>query len=303
MSIEQKASLVASVCPEHELQPALDAVGLAKSTWYYHQKQKVSYTEKHGHLVPPLEEIARQHPEYGYRRATAELREAYGQLVNHKVVQRLHQLWGLSLLRQTRPPRPSGVRKAILAAGQRANLVAQLTEIQPFQVAYTDFTELRYADGNQKSYLMAIVGHVCKVVYGWAVGESPNTHLALAAWQCCKETLRAHDVACARMIMHHDQDPVYTGYGWTSQLLLNDGLHLSYSLDGAKANTEMEGFISRFKNENRSLFLDAPTQDALQTVVRERMYYYNYQRRHSRIDYQTPIAYLKQLKSRRSSSP
>ena len=39
------------------------------------------------HLVLP-------HPEYGYRRGTAELRETYGQRVNRKVVERLHQAVG-----------------------------------------------------------------------------------------------------------------------------------------------------------------------------------------------------------------
>lgn len=38
------------------------------------------------------------------------------------------------------------------------------------------------------------------------------------------------------MIVHHDQDAVYTGYSWTGQLLLQDKVQLSYALDGAKDN-------------------------------------------------------------------
>ena len=71
--------------------------------------------------------------------------------------------------------------------------------------------------------------------------------------------------------MHQDQDSVYTSYAWTSRLLLRDHLQVSYSLDGARGNTEMEAFISRFKNENRSLLVDAPTIEALERVVTERM--------------------------------
>jgi hypothetical protein len=52
----------------------------------------VAYPVKYAHLHAPLEEIARQHPEYGYRRTTSELHESYQQPVNHKVVLRLHQL-------------------------------------------------------------------------------------------------------------------------------------------------------------------------------------------------------------------
>jgi hypothetical protein len=230
--------MVASVCPEHKLSSALEAVDLPRSTWYYQQKQKVPYAEKHGHPVSLLQEISLENPEYGYRRTTAELQDTYGERVNHKVVQRLHQLWGLVLLRQTRPPQPSGVRKVILAAGNRINLVTELTEIEPFQVAHTDFTELWYANGNQKAYLMPIIGHVCKVVFGWALGESANTKLALTAWERCRKTLTAFQIAFKNLILHHDQDPVYTSYRWTSQLLLNDGVHISYTLNGARGNTE-----------------------------------------------------------------
>ena len=59
-----------------------------------------------------------------------------------------------------------------------------------------------------------------------------------------------------------------------------------------KDNTEMEAFISRFKNENRSLLLDAPTIDALSTVVNERICYYNEVRRHSVLGNQPPLKWL-----------
>ncbi len=96
----------------------------------------------------------------------------------------------------------------------------------------------------------------------------------------------------AGMVMHHDQDSVYTSYAWTGRLLLLDHLQVSYSLDGARGNTEMEAFISRFKNENRSLLLDAPTIEALQRVVNVRMHYYNDVRWHSALDNQPPRKWL-----------
>ena len=54
----------------------------------------------------------------------------------------------------------------------------------------------------------------------------------------------------------------------------------------------MEAFISRFKNENRSLLLDAPTIEALKRVVDVRMRYYNEVRRHSALDNQPPRKWL-----------
>lgn len=292
MTASQKVKLVASVIGEYSLSVALAAVDLPKSTWYYHQRQKVDYGAKYAHLQPALEEIARQHTEYGYRRTTTELHETYQEHVNHKVVQRLHQLWGLALLRTTRAPKPSGIRQVIVAAGTRVNVLAQIEDIEPLDVLHTDFTELRFAGGTQKAYLMPIIGHVSKLAFGWAVGESANRVLALQTWRQARETMRQLNIEPAGMVMHQDQDSVYTSYAWTGRLLLRDHLQVSYSLDGARGNTEMEAFISRFKNENRSLLLDAPTIEALERVVTVRMRYYNEVRRHSALDNQPPRKWL-----------
>jgi putative transposase len=292
MNASQKVNLVTSVIGEYSLSAALAAVELPKSTWYYHQRQKVDYGTKYAHLQPALEEIARQHTEYGYRRTTTELHETYQERINHKVVQRLHQLWGLALLRTTRAPKPSGIRKVIVAAGTRVNILAQIEDIEPLDVLHTDFTELRFAGGTQKAYLMPIIGHVSKLAFGWAVGESANRVLALKAWRQARETMRQLSIKPAGMVMHQDQGSVYTSYAWTGRLLLRDHLQVSYSLDGARGNTEMEAFISRFKNENRSLLLDAPTIEALEWVVTERMRYYNDVRRHSALDNQPPRKWL-----------
>ena len=297
MTTEQKVALVEGVWETYGLKPALAAVDLPRSTWYYHRNHKVSYEEKYAYLLPDLKAIAREHSAYGYRRVTVELREACGHVVNHKVVQRLHQLYELRLLRSTRAPKPSGIRQVILAAGGRVNLVAQLEQIGLFEIAYTDFTELLFADGTQKAYLIPIIGHVCKMAYGWAVGKSANTALALEAWERAEETFQELDIPYAEMIIHHDQDAVFTSYDWTGQLLLKDSVQVSYALGGAKDNPEMESFNGRFKEENHSLFLDAQSLTELRVVVDERMEYYNTERRHSSIDYLSPLTYIERVRS------
>ena len=295
MSLSEKVALVASVREEYGLTAALAALELPKATWYYHTQQKVPYEQKYTHLRPLLEQIARDHPAYGIPRITRELRDTYQHRVNHKVVQRLLQAWELSLLRSTHVPEPSPVRQVIVAVGERANLVAQLDKIGLFEVAYTDFTELRYADGAGKAYLMPIIDHTSKLVYGWAVGEQANTELALQAWQRAKQTFRKYGIAWEGMIIHHDQDAVYTSYAWTGQLLLQDKVQLSYALDGAKHNPAMESFNSRFKAEGHSLFLDAADLDPLEQVVARQMTYHNTKRRHSSLGYLSPLAYLKKI--------
>ena len=162
-------------------------------------------------------------------------------------------------------------------------------------MAYTDFTELPYADGTRKAYLMPIIGHTCKLAYGWTVGRRANTDLALEAWEAAKATFQQLEIPYTGMIVHHDQDPVYTGYRWTSQLLLKDGVRLSYALNGARDNPEMESFNGRFKTEGRSLFVEAQSLSELQTVVGEQMRYYNNERRHSSLGYLPPLTYLERI--------
>ena len=99
------------------------------------------------------------------------------------------------------------------------------------------------------------------------------------------------------MVMHHDQDAVYTSYDWVRQLLRRDRVRLSYALNGAKDNPEMESFNGRFKTEGHSLFLDAHDITELRTVVAERMHYYNSERRHSSIGYLAPRAYIECVRS------
>jgi putative transposase len=292
MNTAEKVNLVETVEDQYDLRMALSAVQLPKSTWYYHQNQKQSYQEKYEHLHPKLEEIACEHPEYGIPRITKELQDTYQIVINHKVVQRLLRLWRLSLVRNIRAPKPSGIQKAIKTAGKRANLVSGRENISLFDVVYTDFTELVYADGTAKAHLMVILGHVCKMVFGWAVGERANTQLALKAWSRAKQTFKEYGIPCKGLIMHHDQDSVYTSYRWARRLLAKDKVQLSYALNGAKDNPEIESFNGRFKTENRSLFLDAQNLNELHKIVEERIEYYNQERRHSSIDYLSPAMYL-----------
>lgn len=237
---------------EFGVNQALAALGLSKGTWYYRRTKKVDYGRKYAAVGDLLFEIARQHPAYGYRKVVTELREENKKVVNHKVVRRLQKDLGLMVLRTVKAPRPSGIRKVLMEMGDRINLVAGLETIAPFEVLYTDFTELLYDRGTRKVQLMPIIDHAGKLAVGWALGATANTELALEAWARARVTLQRYGVKLDAVIVHHDQDPVYTGHGWVRQLRVENGVRISYSLDGAKQNTEMESFNSHFKGETAS---------------------------------------------------
>ena len=89
--MEQKVPVVSQACREYGLNQSLKALGLAKSTWYYYHRQKKSLEEKYNLLRDDLFKTAEAHPEYGYRRTTAELKDTHGYQINHKLVAKLNQ--------------------------------------------------------------------------------------------------------------------------------------------------------------------------------------------------------------------
>lgn len=241
----------------------------------------------------PLMEIARLHPEYGYRRTTSELVDQ-GFAVNHKVVQRLHRHWHLSVIKRVKTPKPNPIRKLLKKAGSKINLVAHLKEINDLEVLYTDFTEIVYRRGQAKAQLIPIIDHSSKLVTGHALGESADTDLALQAWKQTKTTLKRLGRRIEDIIIHHDQDGVYTGYRWLREVVVNCKARISYSEDGAKGNVHMESFNGRFKVENRLIFWELDDITELKKVVDKRIWYYNFVRRHSTLGNKSPIKYLKE---------
>ena len=160
MSRAEQVTRVARVGGEFRLTAALRAIGLPRATWYRHQRRR-AYADKYGHLREALEQIARTHPEYGYRRVAVELQRTWGQPVNAKVVRRLHRLWDLPVLRTARRPRPSGIQRVITTAGPLANLVDRTSVIPVLAVTYTDFSQLVLAGGRRIAYLI-VLGRPCE---------------------------------------------------------------------------------------------------------------------------------------------
>ena len=216
--MDEKVRLVEMYGKEFGVNRTLAALGLSKGTWHYRRCLRQTYTRKHQELRGPLLKVAREHPGYGYRKVTSELHDQ-GWKVNHKVVQRLQKAWDLPLLRAIRAPRQSAIREALRAMGDRINLVACLETIGIFQVLYTDFTELLFDRGREKAQLMPIIDHTCKLVVGFAVNRSADTALALKAYFRARRTLSFYGVNLCDVVMHHDQDPVYTSHAWIRQLV------------------------------------------------------------------------------------
>ena len=273
------------------LNMTLAAIGLPKSTWYYWRNEKVDYERKYSYLREPLLGVLNDNPAYGYRRVVPELKER-GYPVGETVVRRVLGMWDLSLHRSVGRPKPSVPRRLLAKGSDGLNLVAGIEEAEPFEVFYTDFTVIRYAGGNKKAYLMPLVDHATKWVIGWAVGHRANTELALEALSMAVATLDEVGLTLDGRIVHHDQDPVYTGYRWLRAVLITHRARISFSENGANGNTMMESFNGRFKAENGDLFHGAANIWELERLIANQIEYYNCRRRHSALGYTAPIDYI-----------
>jgi len=285
--------LVEKWAAEYGVNRTLAALGLSKGSWHYRQCERTALTEKYAELRQPLLDIAHDHPFYGYRKVVRELRETYQQTVNAKVVRKLQKAWELPLIRAVHPPKPSAIRRVIQQIGDRANLVVTLEDIRPLHVLYTDFTELRFDRQRQKAHLMPLVDHASKYVVGWSVAMAKNTSLALAAWSRARRNLEHFGIDLATVIVHHDQDTVYTAHEWLRHVRLLDKARISYALNGARDNTEMESFNSHFKAENSSRLWDQTDLAGVIRVVQSGLLYYNDIRRHASLGNVSPAEFLR----------
>jgi len=276
------------------LNRTLRILEIPKSTWYYRQRHKLNYGEKYAHIKKDLLQTVKQHPAYGWRKLQVELREKYGHKINHKTLKKLLNIWQLALPGKVGRTRKNRRVKLIQEVGDRANLVKGIQNPSPFEVIITDFTWIYYLQGKRRVALVAYEDYAGKMVYGYALGASPNTELALTGWREAKKTLEGLGVKVEGGIVHQDQDSVFTGYEYVRQMAVNDNAVLLYAKKGTPGeNAAKESFISHFKMENKSLFLETRSFKELKGIVENRINYYNEERRHQSLGYLTPREHLK----------
>jgi len=119
--------------------------------------------------------------------------------VNHKRLRRLLSEWDLALKTQVARPRggeedsQGSKRQPQPDPGLRALAVA---------VSVHGFTEIRYAGGTKKAYLMVLIGPTSGCwVAGWTVGKSANQESALK----CSEMANHNLAARGSEVLQHDR--------------------------------------------------------------------------------------------------
>jgi putative transposase len=152
-----------------------EAIGLARSTYYYQSHRSASAIEFEQKIVLRLHELRELHPNDGYRRMTLQL-QAEGFHVNRKRIARLMQLHSLT----KKPSKPdSYCARSFQPRAPIANLrdTARLTG--PYQIWVTD---IAYAHiRSSLVYASAVIDAWTREVVGYAASLQITNRLARIA--------------------------------------------------------------------------------------------------------------------------
>ena len=226
---------------EFSLDILLKIIKLARSTYYYHLKQ-LDQSDKDDQVKAEIQLIYTEHKgNYGYRRMTLELRNR-GFVVNHKKVQRLMKVLGL-----TAPIRRKRKNSSYQGeVGKKAdNLIQrQFEATKPMQKCYTDVTEFAIPASSQKLYLSPVLDGFNSEVISYNLSTSPNLQQMKAMLE---QAFTANHYE--NTILHSDQGWQYQ-HDFYHHFLKNKGIQPSMSRKGnSPDNGMMESFFGILKSE------------------------------------------------------
>ncbi len=235
-------------------------------------------------LRQAIVEAALDHPAYGTRRTTHQLRRQE-LMVNRKRVQRVMREENLLRRRRRSVPQTTDSKHALR---RYENLARDFRPTAPNKLWGSDISYVRLE--NRFVYVAVVLDLFSRRVVGWAVGPNLNTALPLAALE---KALRSRRPAPG-WIHHSDQGSQYASKAYAATLR-QAGARISMSRKGRpQDNAYVESFFKTLKteevesNEYESL---AEAQAQIGAYMEQE---YNRRRLHSSLGYRPPEEYERQ---------
>ncbi len=245
-------------------------LGLCRSSLYYDAAQE---TPENLRLMRLIDEQYTTHPCYGSRRMTVWLTEDKGEQVNRKRVQRLMRLMGLEAIY----PKPK------LSVGDRNHriypyLLRGVEIDRADQVWSADITYVPLPAGFM--YLAAVIDWFSRYVLSWRLSNTLDGDF-------CLEMLDEALCQGRPEVFNTDQGVQFTAKAWTDRL---EQSGVKVSMDGKGRcldNVFVERLWRTVKHEDVYVrgYEDVP---GLRGGLRCFFPFYNEQRRHMSLDWQTP---------------
>ena len=268
--------------PEHaklSVRRQCELLGLSRSTYYY---EPVPQSAANLALMRQIDEQYLETPFYGSRRMTVWLQHQ-GHDVNRKRVQRLMRLMGLEAIYPKPRTTPAGAGHKLYPY-----LLRGLTITRPDQVWATDITYVGLRHGFL--YLAAIIDWYSRYVLAWRLSNSLDSRF-------CLEALDEALAVGRPEIFNTDQGSQFTGADFTGRL---EAAGVAISMDGkgrALDNVFTERLWRTVKYEEIYLKDYADGADC-HAGLEAYFPFYNQERFHQSLGYQTPAAVYRQAATR-----
>jgi len=296
LSNREKTMLVDALKQTYALPELLAAMGLARSSYFYH-RARLLVADRHAGARRVIADIFElNHRCYGYRR----IRAALGRqqiFISEKVVRRLMRQEGLAAA-TTRRRRYGSYRGEISPAPE--NIINRdFCATAPNQKWLTDITEFQIPDG--KVYLSPVIDCFDGLVVSWSIGTRTDAELVNTMLDSAIESVASCE---QRPVVHSDRGAHYRWPGWLSRMQ-DARLIRSMSRKGCSPdNAAGEGFFGRLKTE---LFYPcdwrATTVDQFIEVVDSYIRWYNAKRIKVSLGFLSPVEYRQSLGIAASISP
>jgi putative transposase len=225
-----------------------------------------------------MDELHLIYPFYGYRRMWASLKKN-GEKVS---INRIHSLWKL-MGYEAIYPKPN-LSKADQRAGKYPYLLKNLSIYHPNQVWSCDITYVPMQRGFL--YLLAIIDWYSRFVLDWSLSNSMEADFCIDCLKQCLEKGKRQGVK--PIIFNTDQGSQFTSDGFIE--VLNDN-KISISQDGKGRATD-NAFIERLWRSVKYEYIflhEIENGKVLYDGLNEYFLYYNNERPHQGIGYQTPV--------------
>ena len=264
----------------YDLDLLLNRTNMARSSFYYHQKQSKS-TDKYKMIKELIKSIYHKHKgRYGYRRITDEL-NSKAVTINHKTVLRLMKSLGLkSVIRVKKYKSYKGEQGKLAPNVLKRNFKAA----SPNQKWATDITEFNIS--GKKLYLSPIIDLFNQEIISYELTERPVFNQVVMMLKKAFKKIPNN----TNLTLHSDQ-------GWQYQmkkyqcLLKEKGITQSMSRKGnCLDNAVIENFFGTLKSE---LFYikKFKTIKELKREIEQYINYYNNVRIKSNLNKMSPIQY------------
>ncbi|MFR2873564.1 MAG: IS3 family transposase [Veillonella atypica] len=288
---EQQESLAVSE-EKFKLTEILVALRFPKATYMYWQ-QRFDRVDPDLQIRIAIEDIRKDHPNYGYRRLLP-LLQSRGIVVNKKRLQRIMQKFNLQVIAFSRKSRKYNSYKGVKGRIAPNRIKRRFHCSQPHQKITTDTTEFKYyeLDANgalkvRKLYLDPFMDLYNLEIISFSISPTPSAESILSAQQ---QAIEKTADAKYRRTFHSDRGWGYQMKAYQHNLKVHNIFQSMSRKGNCLDNSPMENFFAILKQE---MYYGNTfhSYDELKMAIENYIMYYNTKRIKERLNWLSPIDY------------